>query len=104
MSTFKSTLRSDLDTFINLSEFADTYTVNGIEVKAVVDSSIANNFESAQIQGVFKSTSVVYIRQGDLDPLPLVGSDVTINGLHFVCRDVSVEQGVDILTLEAVEQ
>lgn len=73
-------------------------------VKAVIDNSVVNTFEKAQIQGVFKATAVVYIRQGDLNPLPLVNSTVTINKLHYICRDVQVEQGVDILTLEQMDQ
>ena len=102
--SFKSLLESDLRTFINPCEFADTYTINGVQVDAVVDNSVANSFEKAQIQGLFKATAVVFIRQGDLDPLPAVGSDVVMNGLHYICRDVQFEQGVDILTLEAYEQ
>ncbi len=102
--TFKESLSDDLDTFINDSEFADYWTINGSSVKAVIDNSVANTFEKAQIQGVFKATVVVYIKQGDLDPLPLINSNVVINNLHYICRDVQVEQGVDILTLEAMEQ
>ncbi len=102
--TFKESLSDDLDTFINDSEFADYWDINGQTVKAVIDNSVANTFEKAQIQGVFKATAVVYIRQGDLDPLPLINSNVIINNLHYICRDVQVEQGVDILTLEAMEQ
>lgn len=102
--SFKSLLEGDLKTFINPDEFADTYTINGVQVDAVVDNSVANSFEKAQIQGLFKATSVVYLRQGELDPLPAIGSDVVMNGLHYTCRDVQFEQGVDILTLEAYEQ
>ncbi len=101
---FKQSLLNDLDIFINDSEFADTWTINGSKVKAVIDNSVVNTFEKAQIQGVFKATAVVYIRQGDLNPLPLVNSNVTINNLHYICRDVQIEQGVDILTLEQMEQ
>ncbi len=100
----KQTFRKDLDTFINVGEFADYWTINNTKVKAVIDNSVANSFEGAQIQGVFKATVVVYLRQGDLSPLPLVDSVVTINKLRYVCRDVQQEQGVDILTLEIMEQ
>lgn len=100
----KQTFKKDLDTFINDGEFADYWNINGKSVKAVIDNSVVNTFEKAQIQGVFKATAVVYIRQGDLSPLPLVNSTVTINKLHYICRDVQVEQGVDILTLEQMEQ
>ena len=93
----KQTFKKDLDTFINDGEFADYWTINGKSVKAVIDNSVVNTFEKAQIQ-------VVYIRQGDLHPLPLVNSTVTINKLHYICRDVQVEQGVDILTLEQMDQ
>ncbi len=101
---FKQSLRQDLDIFINDSEFADYWDINGNRVKAVIDNSVANSFEGAQIQGIFKATVVVYIRQGDLSPLPLIDSVVTINKLRYMCRDVQQEQGVDILTLEMVEQ
>lgn len=104
VSAFKSALRDDLDVFINVEEFADEHVINGVTVKAVFDSSVANRFQEAQIQGVFQATSVVYLRQGDLDPLPQIDADITIDGLHFRVKDVVVEQGVDILTLEAYEQ
>ncbi len=102
--SFKSYLEQDLGTFINVDEFGDTVDFNGQAVVAVVDNSVANSFEKAQLQGVFKQTTVVYLKQGDLDPLPMVGEDVRLNGLHFTCRDVQYEMGVDILTLEAYEQ
>lgn len=102
--SFKSELKKDLNVFINSSEFADEWTINEQKVIAVFDNSLANSFEGAQIQGVFKSTAVVEIKQGDLTPLPLVGSVVTINKLRYKCRDVRTEQGIDYITLEMMEQ
>lgn len=101
---FKNSLLKDLSTFINPEEFGDIYNINGLDIQAVVDNSVANSFEKAQIQGVFKATAVVYIKQGNLTPLPLINSEVVINNLRYVCRDVQIEQGVDILTLEMMEQ
>lgn len=102
--SFKDCLKSDLATFINTDDFADYVSINGVRVKAVFDNSVANTFQRTQIMGVFKATVVVYLAQGSLDPLPKVGSDVIVNNLHYRCHDVTMEQGVDILTLEAVEQ
>jgi hypothetical protein len=100
----KDTLAPDLATFINLNEFADlsTFVLGSrvIQTEAVIDSSVANDFEGAQIRGVFESTVVVYTKQGSLVPLPSVGSALKLNGLMYLCRDVRVEQGLDILTLE----
>ena len=104
MNSFKQTLENDLATFVNAEEFADTCIFNlggeDVTVPAVIDSSIASDFAGAQIRGVFTATLVVYIRQGGLSPLPPVGSVLTLNGMQYFCRDLRVEQGLDVLTLE----
>ena len=102
--SLKKFLQDDLSVFINTDDFADlcTFVIGSrtVQTEAVIDSSIANDFEGAQIRGVFESTVVVYTKQGSLVPLPSVGSALKLNGLMYLCRDVRVEQGLDVLTLE----
>ena len=102
--SFKDQLRRDLDVFINVDEFGNTHIINGQKVPCVIDSSVAQRFDSATVSGVFRSTIVVFLRQGDLDPLPQVDSSVILDGAPYRCFDVNTEQGIDALTLVASEQ
>ncbi len=100
----KDALSADLSTFINIDEFADPCIFNlgdeDVQINALVDSNVVNDFEGAQLRGVFVSTIVVYVKQGELTPLPKINSVLKLNGQTYFCRDVRVEQGMDVLTLE----
>ncbi|MBQ9273296.1 MAG: hypothetical protein IJ228_00665 [Succinivibrio sp.] len=102
--SFKEILAGDLNTFVNPDEFADPCVFNlggeDVTINALVDSSVVDDFAGAKVRGVYANTVTVYIRQGDLRPLPPVGSVLKLDGQSYFCRDQRIEQGLDVLVLE----
>lgn len=49
---FKDYLKKDLDTFINLTEFADTHTIDGKQVSIIVDNDKIKEVSKATNQGI----------------------------------------------------
>lgn len=106
MSAFKEQLAQDLDVFVNVSEFADTHRICGVQVPAVIDSSVFDNHGGSTQQGVpqikvmqaeFSNAIAIYLKQGALKRLPLIGADFDLDGLKYTCRAVKLEQGCDVI-------
>ena len=99
MSAFKSQLMRDVcRTFLNQKEFADEHTVNGVRLPAVIDTS---SFKDSDVQALHQEPLTVYVRQGALT-LPRPGDAVTLDGFHYRCSAVRIEQGCDCIELESV--
>ena len=98
MSMFKVQLLKDVkQVFLNEREFADIHTINGVRTPALVDTS---SFTGHEVQTLHQEPVTVYIRQGALR-LPRPGDPVTLDGYHYRCSAVRVEQGCDCLELES---
>lgn len=106
MSAFKEQLAKDLGVFVNVAEFADTHRVCGVQVPAVIDSSLFDNRGRSSQSGVssaesmqaeFSNVIAIYLRQGALKRLPSVGADFDLDGLKYSCKAVRLEQGCDVI-------
>lgn len=64
---FKSILNNDLDIFINTNEFAEKILIDGIEINAVVSSTISeeNKFKLGN-QGSYGYGQALYINQQEV--------------------------------------
>lgn len=98
MKTFKQQLMQDVrQVFLNIEEFADIHEINGQLIPALVDVS---RFERHDVQELHQEPIAVFIKQGALR-LPRPGDPVTIDGYHYRCLTVRIEQGCDCLELES---
>ena len=74
--TFKEQIAADISTtFLNCLEFADTHTVNGKEMAAVVDDNELLERDKAKImaaqtEGTYKARRLVYVAKADFGPRP----------------------------------
>lgn len=98
---FKEHLARDVRrTFLNVSEFADLHSVNGREVPAIVDTS---RFDALpEVQALHNEPLSLYVAEGQMRGLPRPDDPVTLDGYHYRCFGVSVEQGVYRIDLESV--
>lgn len=98
---FKEQLARDVrHVFLNVSEFADLHEVNGKTIPAVVDSS---RFDALpDVQALHNEPLSLYVAEGKMHDLPRPDDPVTVDGYHYRCFGVSVEQGVYRIDLESV--
>lgn len=73
--TFKETLTTDLDTFINMDEFAEEHELNGEMVNCVVQSPtdreiFLQNRDYAGFDGIYGKQTIVHVKKSDLPELP----------------------------------
>lgn len=75
--TFREQVAQDLSTFLNVDEFADSVDIDGVTVACVQDG---NGDTEAPQDGVINRDTLLYLRASDLDPTPVVGQRITIDG------------------------
>ena len=89
--TFKEQIAADISTtFLNCLEFADTHTVNGKEMAAVVDDN------------ELLERRLVYVAKADFGPRPAQGAMLTLDGKAYKVKTCTEEAGVLAIELEAV--
>ena len=87
--TFKEQIAADISTtFLNCLEFADTHTVNGKEMAAVVDDNELLERDKAKImaaqtEGTYKARRLVYVAKADFGPRPAQGVVLTLDGKAY---------------------
>lgn len=106
--SFKSQVKSDIkDVFINTDEFADTHTINGTEMPAVIDENelLKRQLKSNLTAGaaIYKRTTLLYVAASDFGNLPGIGREVTVDGRTFRVTDSLSEGGMYSIHLEAMK-
>ena len=101
MKTFKDYAQDfDLDTFINLDEFADDHLINGNFLKCVIDDDI---FDERSTQsgdrsgGVFKDMISIFIKKEDIEK-PLIDEMITVDDEDY--RVVEVKENMRMYEIE----
>ena len=105
--TFKEQIAADISTtFLNCLEFADTHTVNGKEMAAVVDDNELLERDKSkmgiQVDGTYKSRRLIYVAKDEYGPRPAYGKQIDFDGRLFRVADCTEEAGMLAITLEAV--
>ncbi len=103
--TFKSIIRSDIDTvFMNLDEFAGMHKVNGKAMPVTVDNNELIEREKkmkSNMDGVFVRSLLIYVKAKDFGALPAVGSVLNLDGTVFKVTDATNEDGLYSIEMEA---
>ena len=105
--TFKEQIAADISTtFLNCLEFADTHTVNGKEMAAVVDDNELLERDKSkmgiQVDGTYKARRLIYVAKEEYGPRPAHGKQLNFDGRLFRVADCTEEAGMLAITLEAV--
>ncbi len=101
--TFKDQVAADLDTFINLDEFAGEHILNGDTVKAIVESPTSQERwvtgkEYNVYNGLEGNLYIVHCRKADLSAVPVYDQRFDLDGI--ICIVDSVIDDMGILTIE----
>lgn len=104
MDDFKSQLASDNSAvFINALEFAEKYTINGVDMYAVLDTDIIherNKRSYAEFaEGVNQGECLLYVERKNFSRVPVKDEIISINKRKYMVNSVSDNYGVLELTL-----
>lgn len=105
MPKLKDYLASDLDTFLNLDEFADVHDINGQQITCVVDRDVIREYSRLQERrdGVYVGEIAVFVRATDLPDRPVKGQHMKVDGERYLVANCSESAGILEITLEANE-
>lgn len=107
MSVFKDAIQEDIfSVFLNLDEFADMHTIDGEEMRVIIDSNelIERTAKSGETHtdGLYKSHILIYVPVEDYGPKPRLGKLLNLDGKKtYVIVDVADEDGIYSMELEA---
>jgi hypothetical protein len=98
---FKDFLATDIqNVFLNVNEFAETYTIDGKSVKAMLDSATDSKHPLAYAEGVSLVADVLYVDAQELGRVPKQNGWITVNGVEYHIIRVASERGMLALYLE----
>lgn len=101
MKVFKDYAQDfDLDTFINLDEFADDHLINGNLLKCVIDNDIfdeRSTLSGDRSGGVFKDMISIFIKKEDIEK-PLIDEMITVDDEDY--RVVEVKENMRMYEIE----
>lgn len=104
MSTFKEMVASDIPTFLNADEFAETHELNGKKYTCIVQSPKEDAmFETQEIYSGFEGTHgqviIIHIAKDDYGEVPAEGESFTVNGDYCLVDNVIDDMGILTMTL-----
>lgn len=103
MSSFKDFLQRDLSkTFFNLSEFADTHSINDVQVTCIVEKD-TTSAANASHHGVFQNVVTIHVQATDIDR-PVEGEILYLDGEMYLVQTVSDAGGDLVIVCRAYEQ
>ena len=104
MSTFKECLEQDLDTFINMDEFAEEHDLNGTMTLCVVQSPTDRDIFLQQrdlqgFDGIYGKQVIVHVKKSDLPELPPEQQVFRLDGETYMVSEVIDEVGMVTIVL-----
>lgn len=104
--SLKNQIKSDLDLFFNIEEFAELHDIDGLQISAVVDSDtlkVRSDRRSERYDGIYKGKIAVYVKDADLPSRTVYGQHMRLDGKLYLVAECTENMGVLEITLEANE-
>ena len=107
---FKDQIAADItNVFLNMSEFADTHTINGKSMKAIIDDDMLDGeidvkFHGDRQQtvgGLYNGGIALYVSASDLGK-PKPGAMLEIDGKRYSAISTSEQDGMLKITIQKV--
>ena len=105
MISFKEQVKTDLDVFISMEEFAETHNINGEDIVCVLQGlttkeqiTQANN--TPAFDGISGISRVLHIKSTDLAEPVIQGNVMEVDGEMFRIGEVVEDMGLTTINLE----
>ena len=99
MSGFKDMVARDaLTVFMNMEEFAGLHEINGRRLRCIIDTNEADTAPT-MYEGVYPQLTTVNVLSTEMRA-PAVDEILTIDGVIFVVKHVSDEDGLIVIKAE----
>ena len=100
---FTEAIDRDIEIFINLDEFGERHSINGVEIPCILQSytSEKSGNESRNFDGLHGDFMTLHFRTILIDPLPQQGESIRIDEKRFTIENVEDMKGVTRLILSS---
>ncbi len=101
--SFKDCVAADIHgVFLNAKEFADTHTIDGREMDAVVDDDALLERDAARggvhTDGTYRTRRMLYVSKSDYGGRPMSGKALNLDGREY--RVVQADEAAGVLSIE----
>jgi len=96
---FKDQIAADMAVFFNADEFADWHDIDGKRLLCVVDDQVIRERDGgqrSQIDGLYLDEIILFVKQTDLQKVPVRGQRLKLDGKLYFVSKVS---GTDMLEI-----
>ncbi len=105
MSLFKEQLKEDLDVFLDSDEFAETHTLNGVEVTCVLQGlttkeQLTQPNNTPAFEGISGITRVMHVKTSDMPEQVVEGNIIDVDGETYRVGNSVDDMGMTTITLE----
>ncbi len=104
MSAFKECVEADLsEVFINLDEFAETHTLEGVELPCVVsiDKTAHQERGKKTFEGLHGNFVTLYVKKADMPRVPKQGENIKLDNKRYKVESCRDDMGLLSITLES---
>ena len=103
--TVKQVRKDVKDVFINFAEFAESHNLNGKDTLCVISRDFTDELPlgNRNLEGVFLNDLTIYVEDLDMQPRPVEGELMRVDGSLHLVKSVSDEMGVYVIICEANE-
>lgn len=99
MSWFKDQIKNDIDTFINLDEFAEEHRIEGKHLKCVVDEDEFRQRARGSEYATAESGLTIYVRTEDIQHRKSPLSALNVDGREYTVINWESTMGVETIDL-----
>ena len=107
MSAFKDAVAKDIAAFLNIDEFAEPHNLNGRDVVCIVDKDLTDPYKqtvSRSLEGIFVDAIIIYVRPENMERRPVENDLLYLDDNLYFVVNLSVENGLYVITAEVKNQ
>lgn len=94
MAKFKDLIYSDIATFLNLDEFAETCIIDGKNIDVIVDNDRLIERSKKEYEGISVGEILYYAKVADFNKKPKQGMPQNFNGRLMQVFDIREDEGL----------
>ena len=98
--SLKDVMAADISAvFLNPDEFAETHSIDGVNILAVVDSDVIRKREGKVYDGVFREECMLFVKESDLGYRPTFGQAMRLDDEYYLVAACNENAGMLEITL-----
>jgi hypothetical protein len=91
---FKAQLQKDINVFFNVSEFADSHTLDGKVINCVVDNERLIERSKKEYDGISVGELLIFVKENDINKNLKQGMPIVFDGKQMSIFNIRKDMGI----------